>query len=105
MQVTADITVVPLGVGDSLSPYVAACEDLLAEAGTHTLIHAHGTNVDGELDAILNAVKDCQTKMHEMGAPRVETQIRIFSSQDGAAGIDTRIGSVVETMSRSSSQA
>ncbi len=38
MQVTADITVVPLGAGDSLSPYVAACEDLLAEAGTHTLI-------------------------------------------------------------------
>ena len=36
MKVLADLTVVPLGVGVSLSPYVAACERILNEAGLHT---------------------------------------------------------------------
>ena len=33
MKVIADLTVVPLGVGISLSKYVAACEKVLEEAG------------------------------------------------------------------------
>jgi len=105
MNVAADVSVVPLGVGGSLSKYVAACEEILNAAGERTLIHAHGTNVEGELDAILKAVKDCQNRMHEMGAPRVETQLRIFSNQDGSTDIDTRVGRVVETMSQAAGEA
>ena len=33
MKVIVDLCVVPLVVGISLSPYVAACEKVLAEAG------------------------------------------------------------------------
>ena len=33
MRVTIDLSVVPIGVGVSLSEYVAACERVLTEAG------------------------------------------------------------------------
>ena len=34
MQVIADISIIPIGIGLSLSRYVAACERVLTEAGS-----------------------------------------------------------------------
>jgi uncharacterized protein (TIGR00106 family) len=48
MRVLVDISVVPLGVGLSLSPYVAECERIFQAAGLKTALHAYGTNVEGE---------------------------------------------------------
>jgi uncharacterized protein (TIGR00106 family) len=48
MNVILDLCVVPIGVGVSLSPYVAACEKVLKEAGLKTTLHANGTNIEGE---------------------------------------------------------
>ncbi len=47
MNVILDLCVVPIGMGVSLSPYVAACERVLAEAGLNVL-HANGTNLEGD---------------------------------------------------------
>jgi hypothetical protein len=40
MKVLVDISVVPLGVGLSLSRYVAACEKVFTDAGLKTALHA-----------------------------------------------------------------
>ena len=39
MKVIVDLSVVPLGVGVSLSSYVAACEKVLKDAGLKTTLH------------------------------------------------------------------
>ena len=44
MNVMIDLCIVPIGVGVSLSPYVAECEKVLAEAGLKTALHAYGTS-------------------------------------------------------------
>ena len=44
MNVIADLCVVPLGVGVSVSKYVAACEKVLNEAGLNINLHSYGTN-------------------------------------------------------------
>jgi len=44
MKVIVDLCVVPLGVGLSVSSYVAACERVIAEAGLKSQLHAYGTN-------------------------------------------------------------
>ena len=59
MNVILEFTVIPLGVGVSLSKYVAACEKILKEAGLHYELHANGTNVEGEWDAVFAAIKRC----------------------------------------------
>jgi uncharacterized protein (TIGR00106 family) len=47
MRVIADVCVVPIGVGVSVSEYIAACERVFIEAGLEHQLHAYGTNVAG----------------------------------------------------------
>ena len=47
MKVLIDLCIVPLGVGVSLSPYIAACQKVLGEAGLKTTLHSDRTNVEG----------------------------------------------------------
>ena len=94
MKVLADLTVVPLGVGLSLSPYVAACERILAEAGLHTRLHAFGTNVEGEWEAVFAAVRRCHETLHQMGAPRVMTSLKVGTRTDRDQTLEDKIRSV-----------
>ena len=57
MRVKAMFSVIPIGVGVSLSKYIAACEGVLEEAGLERQLHAHGTNVEGEWDDVMAAIK------------------------------------------------
>ena len=50
MKVMIDLCIVPIGVGVSLSPYIAACEKVLTAAGLKTALHSYGTNIEGEWD-------------------------------------------------------
>ena len=47
MHVIVDLCVVPLGVGVSVSKYVALCQQILEAAGLKTRLHAYGTNIEG----------------------------------------------------------
>jgi len=95
MKVIADLSVVPLGVGVSLSPYVAACQKVLDEAGLETRLHANGTNIEGEWDAVFTAVKKCHEVVHEMGAPRITTVIKLGTRTDRAQSMADKVRSVV----------
>ncbi len=94
MRVILDLCVVPIGVGVSVSGYIAACERILTEAGLKTRLHAYGTNVEGEWDEVLAAVKRCHQVVHEMGAPRIHTTIRLGTRTDRAQTMDDKVASV-----------
>jgi uncharacterized protein (TIGR00106 family) len=94
MKVIADISIVPIGVGVSLSRYVAACEGVLKEAGLKTWLHAYGTNLEGEWDAVFTAIKRCHEIVHEMGAPRVSTVIKVGTRTDRDQGMEDKVKSV-----------
>src|SRR4030042_6638807 len=98
MKVLVDLSVVPLGVGISLSPYVAACERVLKDAGLKTMLHGYGTNVAGEWDEGFAAVKRCHEVVHEMGAPRVSTTMRVGTRTDRAQTLADKIRSVEEKL-------
>lgn len=94
MNVIVDLCIVPIGVGVSLSPYVAACEKVLSEAGLKTLLHANGTNIEGEWDKVFAAVKKCHKVVHEMGAPRIFTVMKVGTRTDRTQTMDEKIRSV-----------
>ena len=94
MHAIADIAIIPLGTGLSLSPYVAACERVLRDAGLKTQLHANGTNVEGDWDEIMAALKRCHEALHEMGAPRVATNMRLGTRTDKAQTMSNKIASV-----------
>lgn len=82
MRVIADLCIVPLNAEVSLSPYIAACQQVLQEAGLETHLHAYGTNIEGDWDAVMAAIKACHEKVHAMGAPRISTTIKLGTRVD-----------------------
>ena len=98
MHVIADISIVPLGVGLSLSPHIAACERVLAEAGLEPRLHAYGSNVEGEWDEVFAALRRCHEVLHEMGAPRVSTNLRCGTRTDKKQSGNDKIRSVQDKL-------
>jgi len=94
MNVIVDIAIIPIGIGISLSKYVAACERVLGEAGLNPQLHANGTNVEGEWDDVFQAIKQCHEVLHTMGAPRVATNLRIGTRVDKLQTMEDKIVSV-----------
>ncbi len=98
MHVIVDLCVIPLGVGISLSPYVAACERVLRDAGLKTHLHAYGTNIEGEWDAVFAAVRKCHEVVHGMGAPRVATTLRVGTRTDRPQSMEDKVRSVEQKL-------
>ncbi len=98
MKVIADICVVPIGVGVSLGSYIAACEKILTTAGLKTQLHGYGTNVEGEWDQVMQAIKECHETLHEMGVPRISSTVRIGTRTDRDQTIEDKIRSVREKL-------
>ena len=94
MNVIVDLCVVPIGVGVSVSKYVVACEKVLQDAGLSTRLHAYGTNIEGEWDAVFAAIKRCHEVVHEMGAPRISTTIKAGTRNDRDQSMQDKIDSV-----------
>ncbi len=94
MRVIVDFTVVPIGVGVSLSPFVAVCEQVLTEAGLDHTLHANGTGVEGEWDEVFAAIRTCHERIHEMGAPRISTVIKVGTRTDRQQTMADKVKSV-----------
>lgn len=96
MNVIVDLCVVPIGVGVSVSKYVAACQEVLQEAGLEHQLHAYGTNIEGDWDEVFAAIKQCHERVHTMGAPRITTSIKVGTRTDRQQTMQDKIDSVTK---------
>jgi uncharacterized protein (TIGR00106 family) len=94
MNVIIDLCVVPIGVGLSVSKYVAVCHEIINEAGLKSELHAYGTNIEGDWDAVFDVVKKCHEKIHDMGAPRITTTIKAGTRTDREQTMADKVASV-----------
>ncbi len=98
MKVLADLCVVPIGVGVSVSEYIAKCEKILKDAGLKTIMHSYGTNIEGEWDDVFSAIKKCHEEIHKMGAPRISSTLRFGTRTDREQTMDDKIKSVEQKL-------
>ena len=98
MHVMIDLCVVPLGVGISVSKYIAECEKILNDAGLETNLHAYGTNVAGDWDDVFSAVRQYHERVHDLGAPRITTTIKVGTRTDRLQTIKEKIVSVQQKL-------
>lgn len=82
MKVAVEISLIPIGTEVSLSPFVARCHEVLTDAGLAPELHANGTNVEGDWDAVMEAVRRCHEAVHAMGAVRINTTLKINTRTD-----------------------
>lgn len=92
----AEVTVVPLGTGDtSLSNYVADCQKVLEqEEEIDYQLTPMGTVIEGELDKIFEVVKKLHQVPFDSGALRVSTSLKIDDRRDKTASMDQKLNSV-----------
>ena len=94
MHVIIDLCVVPVGVGVSVSKYVAACQTIFEEMHLTYKMHAYGTNIEGEWEQVMAAVKRCHETVHAMGAPRISSTIRLGTRTDRDQTMEDKVRSV-----------
>jgi uncharacterized protein (TIGR00106 family) len=95
MYLIAQFTIIPIGAGTSLSGYVAACERVLAETtGINYEMHANGTNLEGEWEAVMDAIKRCHETLHGMGVPRLATNVTLGTRIDRPQRMAEKLSSV-----------
>lgn len=94
MHVIADFTIVPVGIGVSLSRYIAACQEVLDSSGLTYELHANGTNVEGEWEDVMNIIRRCHETLHAMGVPRLHTDIRLGTRIDKSQTMADKLKSV-----------
>ena len=71
MKIIADLCIVPMGVGPSVSSYIREVRDILATTGLTHEMHANGTNIEGEMSEVSAAVEACCQRLHALGVERI----------------------------------
>ncbi|ORY28423.1 hypothetical protein BCR33DRAFT_725121, partial [Rhizoclosmatium globosum] len=85
MLTVADFTLSPMGVGPSVSSYIALVKQVLDTQcpllKVEYTMHSNGTNLTGEWNAVLEVVKQCRDVVHvQGGVARVGCSVSMWTS-------------------------
>jgi uncharacterized protein (TIGR00106 family) len=94
-MIIAEISVVPLGEGTSVSRYVRLAIDAIRSSGLKTFSGPMCTSVEAtSLGEILEAVKAAHEAVVRAGAGRVVTTLKIDDRRDKAATMEKKMKAV-----------
>ena len=91
MKALGEIQVIPIGVGVSVRREVMRAHEIISRAGLKTQLHAYGTNVEGNLDTILNTIKAVHETLHAQGTTRLSTTIKISTRTDRETSLQDKL--------------
>lgn len=94
-----EFSITPLGAGESVSQYVAKAVDIIDKSGLNYQLHAMGTVIEGDLDALVDVLKrsieallaDCD---------RVSVSAKIDVRKGHAGSLDAKVHSVEQKLGR-----
>tara|TARA_Y100000589_G_scaffold74994_1_gene68508 strand:- start:11302 stop:11595 length:294 start_codon:yes stop_codon:yes gene_type:complete len=96
MFVSIDLCLVPIGVGTSLSPYIKACKKIIEKCNLTYELGANGTAIEGEWREVFECIRQCHEKIHENGAPRIYTTIKVNTRIDKKQTFKDKLKSVLD---------
>lgn len=94
MWVSVDLCLIPLGVGVSLSPYLAACKEVIKKTGLDYEIGPNGTAIEGEWEEVFACVRECHEVVHQKGATRIFTNLKLNTRIDRKQSFREKVSSV-----------
>lgn len=97
MTVVADLSIMPVGEGTSLSKYVKRAVEELKKAGLKVDVGAMSTSVEAETtEEIFRAFEKAKEALFEMGAKRVYMVIKIDERRDKHISIEYKKSAVLK---------
>ena len=82
MKAVAELQVIPIGTGVSVRAQVRRAQEIIRESGLVIQEHSFGTNVEGELETILQVVARIHDVLHAEGVLRLSTAIKLGTRTD-----------------------
>ena len=95
MKIIADICIIPITGRISVRKEVAMAHEILKNTGLPVQLHGYGTNIEGEYDLIMAALKEIISRLHQNGVPRVTATMKIGSRTDKKQSIQDKIDAVL----------
>lgn len=94
-MVVAEVSVLPVGTkSPSLSKYVAGALKILKKKNLKFQITPMSTIIEGNLDEILEIVKEMHEEVFKSGALRVLTTLKIDDRRDREISMESKVKSV-----------
>ena len=99
-MVLLEMSITPLGIGESVSAYVAECVDIVDRSGLDYELHSMGTIVEGELEQVLDLMRRCieQTATH---SNRVTCAAKLDFRRGREGRLKSKVTSVEQKLGRS----
>jgi len=82
MKATAELQVIPVGAGVSVRAEITRVTELLRDRDFIVETHASGTNIEGDLDAILDALRTIHVTLHAEGTVRLLSYLKLETRTD-----------------------
>lgn len=96
-MIVCEFSIVPIGAGESVSPFVARCEKIVRESGLPHQLTAMGTLVEGEWDEVIAVIRACHLAVRADNR-RVSTLIRIDDRDAPPGRLARKVRSVEEKL-------
>ncbi|MEN6378755.1 MAG: MTH1187 family thiamine-binding protein [Methanofastidiosum sp.] len=94
----AEISFVPIGVGTSLSRYIAVVIKNIEKSGLKYQLTPMGTIVEGEWNEISKLIDYSHNLIFEMGIERIITNVKIDYRLDKKSSMQDKLDSVKKKM-------
>lgn len=92
-MVLLEFSITPLGKGESVSPYVARCLEVIDRSGLDYQLNAMGTIIEGELEAVLDVLRDCFVAL-QSDCDRITCTAKIDSRHGRSGRLAAKVASV-----------
>ena len=95
------ISVTPIGTGSpSVGEYVADALRVIERSGLRYRLNAMHTEIEGELEQVLDLVPAIHRACFARGAKRVSTVLKIDDRRDALSSMEAKVRSVEERLRR-----
>lgn len=95
----AEFSIVPVGAGLSISPFVAECLRIVEGSGLKHQLTPMGTVLEGDGEKVMATIMACHSRVLQM-SERVVTSIKIDDRRDRPADMEGKVRSVKEKLGK-----
>jgi uncharacterized protein (TIGR00106 family) len=98
-MVLLEMSITPLGQGESVSQYVAECVEIIRHSDLDYELHAMGTIVEGELPEVLDLMRRCIERVAQH-SDRVTCAAKLDFRRGHSGRIKSKVASVEQKLGK-----